>query len=252
MFETSVVRVQAKAAERRFGLLSVSLAAHAAAIIGVLAASVASVRLPDRAPNQMEMLRIGFVPPLQGGSPNGGPKPKPAAAQPVTPKRETAPQQTVAPRVVPDTVVPQPGPTSPSNDDVVGPADGPGNGQRIGVPDGPPDGLPIGAPQPPAPPQPDVVYRVSANVKAPVVLKRVNPIYPAIAVHGGISGFAVVDCIIDKSGHIRDARIVGSSFGAFEQPALDAVQQWVFAPGTRDGQPVNVEFELRVTFQIHR
>jgi TonB family protein len=60
----------------------------------------------------------------------------------------------------------------------------------------------------------------------------------------------IVECIIDKTGHIRDAHVVGSNFGAFERPALDAVQQWLFAPGTLHGEPVDTIFDLTVKFEV--
>ena len=44
--------------------------------------------------------------------------------------------------------------------------------------------------------------------------------------------------------------MVRSSFAAFEQPALDAIHQWQFAPGSLNGAPVNVQFDLTVTFQV--
>jgi hypothetical protein len=44
--------------------------------------------------------------------------------------------------------------------------------------------------------------------------------------------------------------VATSSFGAFEQPAIDAVRQWVFAPGTLNGQAVDTIFELTVRFQV--
>ena len=65
-----------------------------------------------------------------------------------------------------------------------------------------------------------------------------------------MSGSVVLQCVIDKTGHIRDVHVVNSSFGAFEQPAIDAVQQWLFSPGTLNGQPVDVLFELTVKFQV--
>jgi protein TonB len=251
MFETSVVRVQAKAAERRFGLLSVSIAAHVAAIAAVVAGSIATVQLPKRAPNQQEIFRVETPPPMLG-SQNGGPKPKPAVTPPqAPPKRDTAPPpRDVAPQVVPEHVTPAPGPdtTGPANANNDGVT---GDGQPLGVPWGRPDGVVPDGPPSVAPPPPDVVYHLGeSGVKAPVVVRRVSPPYPAIALKIHKSGFAVVACTIDKSGRIRDAHVVGSNFAAFEQPALDAVQQWLFTPGTRNGVPVDVEFELRVTFEV--
>ena len=55
MFETSVVAHDL--APRRRYLLSVSLAAHSAAIVGAIAFSVASIEFPKDAPDQFAMLR---------------------------------------------------------------------------------------------------------------------------------------------------------------------------------------------------
>jgi len=82
------------------------------------------------------------------------------------------------------------------------------------------------------------------------VIRRVEPLYPRAMLLGHINGVVVLQCIIDKSGHVRDVRVESSSFAAFEQPAIDAVQQWVFMPGTLRGQPVDVIFELTVRFQV--
>jgi TonB family protein len=59
-----------------------------------------------------------------------------------------------------------------------------------------------------------------------------------------------LQCVIDKSGRIRDVHVVNSTFSAFEQPAIDAVQQWLFAPGTLKGEPVDTIFELTVKFLV--
>ena len=92
--------------------------------------------------------------------------------------------------------------------------------------------------------------RIIGEVKAPVVIRRVLPEYPRVAVLGRINGWVIVECIIDKTGHIRDAKVLKSSFAAFERPALDAVQEWVFSPGTLHGQAVDTIFDLTVTFQV--
>jgi hypothetical protein len=34
----------------------------------------------------------------------------------------------------------------------------------------------------------------------------------------------------------------------FNQPVIDALRQWTFAPGTLHGSPVDTYFELTITF----
>jgi protein TonB len=249
MFETSVVRAQVKAADRRVGLLTLSVAAHAIVITAVIATSVANVSLPHRAPNQVMypviMPTITIPPPLG----NGGPKKTPAAAPPAQQKRAAAVPSLVTPNVIPDKVESvtsvssvDTGPISNVPVGTGGNDDGPGvlNGVRGSIGD-----VPL------APPQPQRIYTVNDGIKLPVVINRVIPPYPVAAQRIKLNGWVTVQCTIDQSGHVREAHVVKSSFGAFEQPALDAVQQWVFRPGTLNGQPVDVIFELNVKFQIN-
>src|SRR6185436_5747061 len=171
-----------------------------------------------------------------------------AATQPQTVKRAAAaPTAPVAPTTVPEHVAPVASSQTttadlgPVGDGTTGPATG---ALGPGVPWGSKDGVVEDGP-PATGPAPKI-YKVGGDVKQPVAIRRVSPPYPAVAQRMRLNGFVILDCIIDQSGHVRDARVVSSSFGAFEQPAIDAVQQWQFAPGTLNGVPVDVEFELKV------
>jgi TonB family protein len=247
MFETSVVQARAKTADRR-ALLTVSLAAHAAVIAGIVALSVGTVTLPRNAPNQFYVPIIPTFPPLLG---DGGLFKKPAATQPQQQvKRVATSPAVVAPTVVPNQVTPLPAAADvgPASDAPTGPATG-NTTSGPGVPWGNEKGIDDDAP--PTNVAPPKIYTVGDGIKPPVVIRRVTPLYPQVAVHMHLNGFAIVECIIDQSGRIRDAHVVKSSFGAFEQPALDAVQQWQFSPGTLNGRPVDVVFDLKVTFEVH-
>ncbi len=252
MFETAVVHAQAQAAPRKVGVLSASIGIHTFAVMAILIASLHSLRFPINAPNQMAKFTLPtFELPYQKGDPNGGAKPKP---QPVAQKvpATTIPRD-AAPQTIPDQAPQQSAAinTTPGSAGNADPGDTPGNGNQIGVPNGlEHGGLPI-APPATLPVQPETkIYRAS-EVNPPVVITRVSPEYPRMAMMAHKSGFAVVECVIDSTGHIRDAHVVGSSWDVFEKPALDAVQQWVFKPGSLNGQSVNTLFELRVTFTLH-
>jgi TonB family protein len=247
MFETSVVQARAQAAARRPLLLSLSIGAHAAVVIGAVAASVATVSLPRNAPHQFTIPVFSEIKPMLGDG--SAQKKTPAVAPPQAVKRQAAPSTVVAPSVVPDQVVPAT--TQAADVGPVGANPGPAMGDNAGpgVPWGTPDGVvPDG---PPASGAPTVIYVPGGDVKAPVVLRRVSPPYPEVARRMRLNGFVILECIIDQTGHIRDAHVVRSSFAAFEQPALDAVYQWQFAPGTLGGRPVDVQFDLKVTFQVN-
>jgi protein TonB len=254
MFETSVVQARVKAVARRPLLFSMSIGAHAAALVGVVTMSIAGVTLPTSAPNQLRIPVIASLPPMLGDG--GTPKRAPAATPPAQqPKRQTAPPAVTAPNVVPS-AVPQVASAQTSTATDIGPATGSGGSDTgpagtPGVPWGSPQGvLPDGPPATAEAPAAKI-YQVVGDVKAPVVLKRVAPTYPEMARRARLNGFVILECIIDQNGRIRDARVLRSSSLAFEQPALDAIQKWEFSPGSLDGKPVNVQFDLTVNFRVN-
>ncbi|HEV7922332.1 MAG TPA: TonB family protein [Thermoanaerobaculia bacterium] len=258
MFETSVVQVREVAAERRFGLLSASIAAHSFIVVALIASSLSAINFPAHAPNQMELFRAVELPPvpIQKGRPDGGqqkqPEQKPAVATPQKPTDVTAP------RTTPDRVTALQPPSAASTDTNPGtPSAGSGDGTGtntgpVGDPNGIQGGLPIVPEAVIPPPAPTQIFRAVGEVKPATVLYRVSPSYPAMAARAGISGVVVVECIIGSDGTIRDPHVVRSSFAAFNQPAMDAVSQWRFAPGTLHGSAVDTYFELTVTFTLHR
>ena len=92
--------------------------------------------------------------------------------------------------------------------------------------------------------------RVGGDVKAPVVLSRVEPHYPEAARADRVSGIVIVEVLIDKSGVVKDALILRDLPHGIGPSALEAVRQWRFAPATRNGEPVDVLFNLTVNFKL--
>jgi protein TonB len=92
---------------------------------------------------------------------------------------------------------------------------------------------------------------VGGDVKPPVVISRVDPVYPEVARKARISGIVIIEAIIDKGGTVRDVKVLkGLPFG-LDQAAADAVRRWRFKPGTLNGQPVDVIFNLTVNFKLN-
>lgn len=255
MFETSVVRAQAVGSRRRyFSLLSVSLVAHTAAILGAVAVSVASVDFPRNAPDQFEMLPpvavLTVPPPL--GTPDADGRPK---AAPQQTKVATTPQPTqqVAPELVPE-AIPEVANASTATTDVgnTDPNAPVGTGDR-GVPGGDRNSVAtdLDLPLTTTPQVEDKVYEVSGDVKAPRVIQRVEPRYPQVMIAARKSATVTTRCIIDKNGNVRDIAVIYSSFPMANDSVVAAMQQWRFAPGLLNGRPVDTVFELTVKFSTN-
>lgn len=251
MFETSVVAGRAQASARRYSLLTISLAAHSAVIIGAIAMSIATVDFPSTAPDAFARAplfeQIQLPPPL--GTPEGGPAPRP---EPQAPAPAPPPNQVTAPPVIPDEVPQLETGTGPATSE---PSAGSGTG-TVGGPIGLPWGVPGGAGPLDGPPvtstQPVAEERIyeSHEVAPPRIIHRVDPPYPPIMIRVGKDATVVVRCVIDRNGRVRDAEVIRKDLQPFNEAVLRAVQQWRFTPGRLGERTVDTYMNLTVTFSV--
>jgi TonB family protein len=95
----------------------------------------------------------------------------------------------------------------------------------------------------------DLPLRVGGDVRPPVVINRVEPIYPALAKESRISGIVILEVVIDHTGVVKDARVLKPMPFGLDQAALDAVKQWTFRPATLNGTAVDVVFNVTINFR---
>lgn len=88
-------------------------------------------------------------------------------------------------------------------------------------------------PGPPAPPAQTGPVRVAPG-QGPGLVKKVEPIYPAIARTARLEGQVVVDAVILKDGTVSEVKVLSSTNRMFDQACIDAVRQWRFTPGSQD------------------
>lgn len=79
---------------------------------------------------------------------------------------------------------------------------------------------------------------------------RIAPVYPTELRKRGITGWARIIFIVDENGRVRYPRIDSSSQPEFEKPCLDAVLQWTFEPGLKDGKAVKTRMMLPLRFSL--
>lgn len=253
MFETSFVRERV-APQRRAGFFIASIVAHSVVVAGVIVVTATATSLPTNAPDEHARFVV-FTPPaedvpLPKGNPNAPREPHQQQAPQQHAQQQTAPPQQVTPTI--DANAPATTPLTSTTTADAGPATGTDSGtnERWGVPDGDENGVDIGQTHS-GNGIPGEVYRPGApDVKGATVLVRVQPLYPQAAMRIKLPGWAIVKCIVGKTGEVRDIEVVKSSMSMFEQPAIDALRQWKFAPGYFRGQAVDTYFELKITFEV--
>ncbi len=93
------------------------------------------------------------------------------------------------------------------------------------------------------------VTRVSKGVMEGMLVRRVDPVYPAIARAIRLSGTVVLEATISRAGTIENLR-AASGPPLLQQAALDAVKQWRYRPYLLNGEPVEVETTVNVEFKM--
>lgn len=96
---------------------------------------------------------------------------------------------------------------------------------------------------------PAAPLKVGGDVKAPVVIKRVEPEYTEKAKAAHVAGIVIMQLTIDKSGRVTAAEVIKPLPFGLNQTALAAVKQWEFKPATRNGVPVDVIFLVTLNFR---
>lgn len=81
------------------------------------------------------------------------------------------------------------------------------------------------------------------------LLRQVQPVYPSIARAARISGPVVLQATIGKNGAVKNLDVVNSN-PLLDQAAMDAVKQWRYKPWIVNGEPVEVETEITVNFDL--
>jgi TonB family protein len=95
-------------------------------------------------------------------------------------------------------------------------------------------------------------YRVGGKVTAPVIMKRVEPLYPEAARKDRVAGIVILEACIDKAGAVRDVMVLKEIREGLSEATVDAVKHWRFEPATMNGEPVDVIFNLTVNFKLSK
>jgi outer membrane biosynthesis protein TonB len=91
--------------------------------------------------------------------------------------------------------------------------------------------------------------RVGGNIRAPIKIKDVSPLYPASLRGTGASGEVVLDGVIGVDGFVHDLRPREASQPAFVDAMATAVGQWQFRTTLLNCIPVEVPITISGRFR---
>jgi len=81
-----------------------------------------------------------------------------------------------------------------------------------------------------------------------MLLHKVVPVYPTIALHAGIQGEVKLHAIIARDGAMQSLEVI-SGHVLLAQAALEAVRQWQYRPYMLNGERIEVETFITVSFK---
>jgi periplasmic protein TonB len=226
--------------------LSASMLAHAALVAAVV---VIPLLLFDELAPPTNAVRAFFVAPPAVTPPPPPPPPPPAAlARRPTQVVPTPPpvRESVfrAPVDVPAELPPDPGIDLTGGFGVEGGVEG---GIEGGVAGGIVGGVLGGVDVAPVATPPPI--RVGGNIKAPKLLRRVDPVYPQLAAHARQRGTVILEAYVDERGVVREVKVL-RGVALLDDAALAAVRQWRYQPLLLNGVAMNFVVAVTVNFNL--
>lgn len=95
------------------------------------------------------------------------------------------------------------------------------------------------------------VYRVGGGVSAPRVLYSPDPEFSEEARKAKFQGTVILALMVGTDGRAHDVRIVRSLGMGLDEKAIEAIRQWKFDAGRKDGVPVAVLVNVEVNFRLY-
>ncbi|MBZ5585599.1 MAG: energy transducer TonB, partial [Acidobacteriia bacterium] len=88
-----------------------------------------------------------------------------------------------------------------------------------------------------------------SSLEQGIPIRRIEPVYPPLALQARISGVVRLEGVIGTDGRIRELKVLGGH-PLLVKAAVDAVSQWLYRPTILNGQPVEVVAPITVTFTM--
>lgn len=242
--------------------LPASIAAHAALAVTLVVAGTWEITFPSDSPRLYTSYSIALEP----TPPPPPPAPKvqaQIAPKPVTKQDPvTAPQEIVAPTIIPDEI-PIVEPIAAVEGSVgegeageavvkgwIGGGETQGAGEVGGAPTGQPGGIEGGIGE--GPPNTLIVKRHHPLPTAMTPMSMVYPFYPEEARVRGWEDAVAVRYIIGKDGRVKSVEVLEKpEREVFQKSVVNAIRHWRFRPLMKAGVPQEVIHELVIYFKLN-
>ncbi len=90
----------------------------------------------------------------------------------------------------------------------------------------------------------------SSDISAPVPLRKVDPKYPPSLMSERVEGEVVLYAVIRRDGTVDSIQLVHGIDEQLDENAMQALSQWKFQPGARQGSTVELEAIVHIPFRL--
>jgi TonB family protein len=97
---------------------------------------------------------------------------------------------------------------------------------------------------------PNALHVASTDLSSPVPVKKVDPKYPPTLISERVEGEVVLYAVIAKDGSIGEIQLVHGIDDQLDANAKEALAQWRFRPGSKAGEPVDLEAIVHIPFRV--
>ena len=88
----------------------------------------------------------------------------------------------------------------------------------------------------------------SSDVSGPAPIRKVDPKYPPTLILDHVEGEVVLYAVIRRDGSVDSIQLVHGVDEQLDANAMNALSQWKFRPGTKQGEPIELEAIVHIPF----
>lgn len=93
--------------------------------------------------------------------------------------------------------------------------------------------------------------QIAGNVLRSRLIKRVEPVYPDLALRTRVQGMVILSVTVDEEGNVVVTKVV-NGHPLLAGAAVEAVKQWKYSPTLLEGKPIPVTATVTVNFVLGR
>ena len=90
----------------------------------------------------------------------------------------------------------------------------------------------------------------AGELSGPAPLQKVDPKYPQTLVNERVAGEVILYAVIRRDGSVDSIQLVRGIDQQLDANAINALRQWKFRPGAKQGKPVELEAIVHIPFRL--